>query len=110
MRSFTFDVVDMMNADGGRVASVGEDEITLANRKMCERLASPLAFGFSKFEEITAQRRQAYAVVNSPQRPRLARFFHGSGVEGSDLESLGNRDRDAMLLKQLHAHGVQPIL
>ena len=71
-------------------------------------MAGPL--GPRQLEEVARQRRQAHAVVQTPQRPARSRFLHGRRIHGPHLERAPGDDRQALLLEQPDTQRVQPAL
>ena len=99
----------MVEAGAGRVAAVGQDMVAFPDRELRERLARACPLRLRHLEEITRQRRQAYAVMDAPQGARLARFLDRCRVEGPDLEVAIDRQRHPLFLEQGHAQRTQPI-
>ncbi len=91
----------MMNPEGGGVTAIGQNILTRLNRELGQRFARASTRRFGELEEVTHQRGQANAIVNAPQRPRLAGLLDGRRIKGPDLKAAIGRHRNTLFPEQL---------
>ena len=97
-------------APGREGPALGQQIIARLHRELPQRLARADPLGRGQPEEVAGQGRQPHAVVQPPQRPRLARLLHGCGIQRPHLEAPVARHIQTRLIPQCPAQRMQPSL